>query len=41
MIRDYGGVANMMPWFAMFMVLFAHGQLGPAGHVAVSSASSW
>src|SRR4249919_864380 len=28
MIRDYGGVANTMPWFAAFMVLFAMANSG-------------
>ena len=28
MIRDYGGVANTMPWFAMFFVLFAFANSG-------------
>ena len=28
MIRDYGGVANTMPWFAMFMILFAMANSG-------------
>lgn len=31
MIRDYGGVANTMPWFAMFMVLFAMANSGLPG----------
>ena len=36
MIRDYGGVANVMPWFAMFFVLFSmanSGLLGTSGFV--------
>jgi NADH-quinone oxidoreductase subunit M len=28
MIKDYGGVANTMPWFAAFMVLFAMANSG-------------
>ncbi|MBS0216333.1 MAG: NADH-quinone oxidoreductase subunit M [Proteobacteria bacterium] len=28
MIRDYGGVANVMPWFAAFVVLFAMANSG-------------
>jgi NADH-quinone oxidoreductase subunit M len=31
MIRDYGGVANVMPWFAAFMVLFAMANAGLPG----------
>jgi NADH-quinone oxidoreductase subunit M len=31
MIRDYGGVANVMPWFAFFMVLFAMANSGLPG----------
>jgi NADH-quinone oxidoreductase subunit M len=31
MIRDYGGVANTMPWFAFFMVLFAMANSGLPG----------
>jgi NADH-quinone oxidoreductase subunit M len=31
MIRDYGGVANTMPWFAMFWVLFAMANSGLPG----------
>ena len=31
MIRDYGGVANAMPWFAMFWVLFAMANSGLPG----------
>lgn len=31
MIRDYGGVANVMPWFAGFMVLFAMANSGLPG----------
>jgi NADH-quinone oxidoreductase subunit M len=31
MIRDYGGVANVMPWFAAFMVLFAMANCGLPG----------
>ena len=31
MIRDYGGVANVMPWFAMFWVLFAMANSGLPG----------
>jgi len=31
MIRDYGGVANVMPWFAMFMVLFGMANSGLPG----------
>ncbi|MGO4550054.1 NADH-quinone oxidoreductase subunit M [Lysobacter sp. 2RAF19] len=31
MIRDYGGVANTMPWFAMFMVLFGMANSGLPG----------
>ncbi len=31
MIRDYGGVANVMPWFASFMVLFAMANSGLPG----------
>jgi len=31
MIRDYGGVANVMPWFAVFMVLFAMANAGLPG----------
>ena len=31
MIRDYGGVANTMPWFATFMVLFALANSGLPG----------
>jgi NADH-quinone oxidoreductase subunit M len=30
-IRDYGGVANVMPWFAFFMVLFAMANAGLPG----------
>ncbi|MDQ3494108.1 MAG: NADH-quinone oxidoreductase subunit M [Pseudomonadota bacterium] len=30
-IRDYGGVANVMPWFAVFMVLFAMANAGLPG----------
>jgi NADH-quinone oxidoreductase subunit M len=31
MIKDYGGVANVMPWFALFMVLFAMANCGLPG----------
>ena len=31
MIKDYGGVANAMPWFAMFWVLFAMANSGLPG----------
>ncbi|MCK9487918.1 MAG: NADH-quinone oxidoreductase subunit M [Xanthomonadales bacterium] len=31
MIVDYGGVANVMPWFAAFMVLFAMANTGLPG----------
>lgn len=31
MIRDYGGVANVMPWFAVFMVFFAMANSGLPG----------
>ena len=31
MIRDYGGVANVMPWFAAFMVLFSMANAGLPG----------
>ena len=31
MIRDYGGVANVMPWFAAFYVLFAFANSGLPG----------
>ncbi len=31
MIRDYGGVANVMPWFAVFMVFFAMANAGLPG----------
>jgi NADH-quinone oxidoreductase subunit M len=31
MIRDYGGVANVMPWFATFFVLFAMANSGLPG----------
>jgi NADH-quinone oxidoreductase subunit M len=31
LIRDYGGVANVMPWFAAFMVLFAMANCGLPG----------
>jgi NADH-quinone oxidoreductase subunit M len=31
MIRDYGGVANTMPWFALFFVLFAMANAGLPG----------
>ena len=31
MIKDYGGVANTMPWFAMFMVLFGMANSGLPG----------
>jgi NADH-quinone oxidoreductase subunit M len=31
MIRDYGGVANVMPWFAAFTVLFAMANSGLPG----------
>jgi len=31
MIKDYGGVANTMPWFAMFMVLFLMANSGLPG----------
>ena len=31
MIKDYGGVANVMPWFAAFMVLFAMANSGLPG----------
>ena len=30
-IRDYGGVANVMPWFTFFMVLFAMANSGLPG----------
>ena len=30
-IKDYGGVANVMPWFAVFYVLFAMGNSGLPG----------
>ena len=35
MIRDYGGVANTMPWFAMFMVLFGMANSGLPGTVGL------
>ena len=41
MIRDYGGVVNTMPWFAGCLRVLRDGQCRPAGHLAVSSASSW
>ena len=31
MIRDYGGVANVMPWFAAFMIFFAMANAGLPG----------
>ncbi len=31
MIRDYGGVANKMPWFAFFAILFAMANAGLPG----------
>ncbi len=31
MIRDYGGVANVMPWFAVFWVFFAMANAGLPG----------
>ena len=31
MIKDYGGVANVMPWFALFLVLFAMANSGLPG----------
>jgi NADH-quinone oxidoreductase subunit M len=31
MIKDYGGIANVMPWFAAFMVLFAMANCGLPG----------
>jgi NADH-quinone oxidoreductase subunit M len=31
MIRDYGGVANVMPWFAMFAVFFGMANSGLPG----------
>ena len=31
MIRDYGGVVNVMPWFATFFVLFAMANCGLPG----------
>lgn len=31
MIRDYGGVANVMPWFAMFAVFFGMANAGLPG----------
>jgi NADH-quinone oxidoreductase subunit M len=31
MIRDYGGVANVMPWFAVFFVFFAMANCGLPG----------
>ena len=31
MIKDYGGVANVMPWFAVFFVLFAMANSGLPG----------
>ncbi|MDZ4813795.1 MAG: NADH-quinone oxidoreductase subunit M [Pseudomonadota bacterium] len=31
MIKDYGGVANTMPWFAAFMVFFAMANVGLPG----------
>jgi NADH-quinone oxidoreductase subunit M len=31
MIRDYGGIANVMPWFASFFVLFAMANCGLPG----------
>ncbi|MCR6701043.1 MAG: NADH-quinone oxidoreductase subunit M [Dokdonella sp.] len=31
MIRDYGGVANVMPWYATFFVLFAMANCGLPG----------
>ncbi|KRG68880.1 NADH-quinone oxidoreductase subunit M [Pseudoxanthomonas dokdonensis] len=31
MIRDYGGVANVMPWFAVFFVLFGMANAGLPG----------
>jgi len=51
MIRDYGGVANVMPWFAAFWVLFAMANCGLPGTsgfvgefmviVAVFQANPW
>jgi len=38
-IADYGGVANTMPIFASFMVLFAMANAGLPG--TLSSWSSW
>ena len=34
-IADYGGVVNSMPVFAVFFVIFAHGQCWPAGDLRV------
>jgi NADH-quinone oxidoreductase subunit M len=31
MIKDYGGVANVMPWFAAFMVFFGMANAGLPG----------
>jgi NADH-quinone oxidoreductase subunit M len=31
MIKDYGGIVNVMPWFAAFMVLFAMANCGLPG----------
>jgi NADH-quinone oxidoreductase subunit M len=31
MIKDYGGVANVMPWYAAFFVLFAMANCGLPG----------
>ncbi|MEO8461157.1 MAG: NADH-quinone oxidoreductase subunit M [Dokdonella sp.] len=31
MIKDYGGIANVMPWFAAFMVFFAMANCGLPG----------
>jgi NADH-quinone oxidoreductase subunit M len=31
MIRDYGGVANVMPWFAAFMIFFSMANAGLPG----------
>ncbi len=51
MIRDYGGVANVMPWFAAYWVLFAMANCGLPGTsgfvgefmviVAVFQANPW
>ena len=34
-IKDYGGVANTMPRFAAFMMLFCHGERRLTGNIRV------